>query len=288
MFKRHKLLAATILTAALVQPAFAQDAETTPETDVTAETVVTTINGQDITIGHLIIARTQLPQQFQQLPNDVLLEGLVDQLTQQALLSQSLDELPRRAEMALENERRSMLAGEVIQEVTGSAITDESVQKAYEDTYANAEPEREYQASHILVDSEEEAITIKAELDEGADFATLAAEKSTGPSGPNGGDLGWFGAGMMVAEFEEATFALEKDQVSDPVQTQFGWHVIKLVDSRLKSAPALDDVRSELEAQVQREAVDARIEELKSAAEITTIELDTIDPNVLQQYDLLQ
>ncbi|WP_208347425.1 peptidylprolyl isomerase [Pseudaestuariivita rosea] len=288
MLKRHNLLTATVLTAALALPVLGQDALPDAEDGVTAETVVATVNGQDITVGHMIIARSQLPMQYQQLPDDVLFEGLLDQLTQQALLAQSVETTPRRVEMALENEQRSMLAGEAIQGVTESAITDEAVQKLYDETYVNADPEQEYQAAHILVETEEEAIEIKGQLDEGADFATLAQEKSTGPSGPNGGDLGWFGAGMMVQPFEDAVVALEAGQVSDPVQTQFGWHVIKLNETRVKSAPALDDVRAELETQVQRDAVDARLAELREQAEITTSEEGAVNPSVLQNVDLLQ
>ena len=123
-------------------------------------------------------------------------------------------------------------------------------------------------------------------LAEGADFAELAQERSTGPSGPNGGQLGWFTAGMMVPDFEEAVFALEVGEVSAPVQTQFGWHVVVLNDMRDQEAPALEDVRAELEDGLRRARVDAAITELSAAADVVRPEI-TIDPAVIRDLDLL-
>ena len=280
MFSRPTLLPVLAVVAALAGPAAAQE-------EVTADTVVATVNGQDITVGHLIIARAQLPDRFAQLPDEALFTGLIEQLTQQTLLAQSLDQVPGRAEMALENERRSLLAGEAIDDLAAATVTDEAVQAYYDENYANTEPEREYNASHILVETEEEATAIVEELEGGADFATLAQERSTGPSGPNGGSLGWFGTGAMVKPFEDAVIALEDGAISEPVQTQFGWHVIRLNESRLQDIPPLETVRAEIEQQVQRAGLDARIAELEEAAEITRIEEGTVDPSILSNFDLL-
>ena len=201
MQKPLTFLAPFVVAASLALPAVAQDdtAENTDaQTDVTAETVVATVNGTDITIGSMIIARATLPEQYQQLPPEVLFKGILDQLVQQTALSQDFDgEVPKRIEMALENERRQLIAGEVIERAMAQDVTEEELQAAYDEAYADAEPTEEFSASHILVETEEEAQAVKKELDEGADFAELAKEKSTGPSGPAGGTLGWFGPGMM-------------------------------------------------------------------------------------------
>ncbi len=279
MFSRLTLLPAVLVSAALALPAQADE--------VTAETIVATVNGQDITVGHLIIARAGLPDRFAQLGDDALFEGLLQQLTQQALLAQSLDAVPRRAEMALDNERRALLAGEAIDDLAATSVTDEAIQAAYEAEFASAAPEVEYNASHILVETEEEAAAIVEELNGGADFATLAQDRSTGPSGPNGGALGWFGAGAMVKPFEDAVVALEVGAISGPVQTQFGWHVIKLNESRALDIPPLEEVRDALETSVQRAAVDAELAALEEAAEITRVEDGTIDPSILSNFDLL-
>lgn len=256
--------------------------------DVTPETVVATVNGVDITVGHMIATRETLPEQYQSLPDDVLFPGILDQLIQQVALSQALQgDEPKRVAIALENERRSLRAGQVLDDIIAEAVTDKILQDAYEAHYANADAATEYNASHILVETEEEAQAIRKMLDEGADFAELAKEKSTGPSGPNGGDLGWFGAGMMVKPFEDAVIAMEPGQFSDPVQTQFGWHVILLSETRLQEAPPLEEVRAELEAEIQREAVESAIVDLTDKAEVVKAEEGSIPFDVLSNSALL-
>ncbi|MEO1797818.1 MAG: peptidylprolyl isomerase, partial [Pseudomonadota bacterium] len=122
------------------------------------------------------------------------------------------------------------------------------------------------------------------QLEEGADFAELAMEFSTGPSGPRGGELGWFGPGMMVAPFEEAVVALEPGGVSAPVQTQFGWHVITLNDLRVSPPPALSDVRADIVGQLQSERLEARMQEFMTSADITRV--DGIDPAALNSLNI--
>ena len=292
MQKPLTFLAPFMVAASLALPAFAQDdtaEKTDAQTDVTAETVVATVNGTDITVGSMIIARATLPEQYQQLPPEVLFKGILDQLVQQTALSQDFDgEVPKRIEMALENERRQLIAGEVIERAMAQDVTEEELQAAYDEAYADAEPTEEFSASHILVETEEEAQAVKKELDEGADFAELAKEKSTAPSGPAGGTLGWFGPGMMVPAFETAVAELEVGAVSEPVETQFGWHVIKLDEKRQKEAPKLEDVKDELETQVRQVKAQTLIEKTTEAADVDRSAADTIDPSVLTNLGLLE
>ena len=120
------------------------------------------------------------------------------------------------------------------------------------------------------MNEEAEAIDLIAKLEGGADFAALAQEFSTGPSGPKGGDLGYFGRGQMVPDFEAAAFELEIGTfTSRPVQTQFGWHVIKLEDKRTQPAPSLDEMRSQIAQGLSQQALARLIEELRKDAEIT-------------------
>lgn len=262
--------------------------ETTEEVPVTAETVLATVNGTDITVGHMIVMAGRLPSQYQQLSDDVLFPGLMEQLIQQAILAGDMSsELSKGSQLALENETRSLFAGEKMREITEGAITDEAIQAKYEERYANAEPEQEFSAAHILVETEEEAAAIKAEIEGGADFADVAREKSTGPSGPNGGDLGWFGKGMMVEPFEEAVLALEAGQVSNPVQTQFGWHIIKLNEVRTKEAPPLEQVRAELQVELQQNAIEEAVAKATETATIIRHD-ENIDPAVIRNFDLLE
>ncbi|MGB1235231.1 MAG: peptidylprolyl isomerase, partial [Planktomarina sp.] len=243
---------------------------------VSMDTVLATVGDTDITVANLIDVKRQLPQQYQTLPDDVLLRGVLDQLIQQTLLTQTLTSTPAWIETAIANERRNLLSGVVIDQIRATAVTEEAVQAAYTARFADAGGDPEFNASHILVETEEKAKELITQLEGGADFATLAAEHSTGPSGPNGGQLGWFGEGQMVPEFELAVKQLDKDEVSPPVATQFGWHIVKLNDARAKAAPSLESVRGELELELQNAAVEARIAELLADTQVTRNE-DGID-----------
>ena len=281
MQKPLTFLSSLALAAAVALPVAAQD-------EPGLDTVVATVNDTEITLGHMIVARASLPQQYQQLPEDVLFKGLLDQLVQQTALADSFTgELPPRVTLSLENETRSLTAGEAIEGVMAEDVSDEELQAAYDAQYSDAEPEPEFNASHILVETKEEADAIKAELDGGADFAELAKEKSTGPSGPGGGSLGWFGPGMMVPAFEEAVAGMEAGSVSEPVETQFGWHVIKLNETRTAEAPALEDVREELETQIRQTNVQEAIESLTDSAEVDRSAAEGIDPSVLNNIEWL-
>ena len=280
-FKHGFSATAAAFCALMALPTQAEDA-------VDASTVVATVNGAEITVGHMIVLKQRLPAQYQQLPPDVLFNGVLDQLVQQTLLGEEVDMLSLSSQLSLDNETRSLRAAEAVQDIAEMATTEEAIQAAYDETFGSVEPETEYNASHILVETEEEAAALVTELEGGADFATLAREKSTGPSGPNGGELGWFGLGRMVPAFEEAVVAMEVGTVSAPVQTQFGWHVIRLNETRLKGAPALEEVRGDLTQTVQRQAIEAHVADLMEAAEIDRIEEGEIDPSILDNFSLVE
>ena len=248
-----------------------------------------TVNGVDITLGEVIIAASQLPPEYRDLSPDVLFNGVADQLVQQELLAQTVTQEPGRVGLALANERRSLLAGEVVDEVASGAATDAALQAAYEAAYADVEPATEWNAAHILVATEDEALAVAARLEAGEDFAAVAQEVSTDTgSGAAGGELGWFSAGMMVPEFEAGVATLPVGEVSAPVQSQFGWHVIRLGETREQQPPALEAVRAELEGQVRQQAVEARLAELTEAATIERSEAGAFDPAVVSDLSLLE
>ena len=280
------LIATTAAVLSLAQPVLAQ--ETTEEAAApSAATVMARVNGTEITLGEMIVMRAQLPQQYQQLPPQVLFDGILEQLIQQQLLSDTLEEVPARVGYALANEERSLRAGEIISALNAIEISEDEIAAEYEAVFGNMEAAIEYNASHILVDTEEEALAIIDEIADGTDFSLLARQKSTGPSGPNGGELGWFGAGRMVPEFEAAVMELEIGEVSAPVQTQFGWHVITLNDTREEGRPELEEVRSGLLSQIQERTLVARLDELTAVAEIETPGSGMTDPELLTNFDLL-
>jgi peptidyl-prolyl cis-trans isomerase C len=280
---RPSLWLSPLCLAAAICGASAQAQE-----QATADTVIVTVNGVDITAGHLLMMRAQLPQQYQMLPDEALFDGLVDQAVQQQLLAGEVAALDRVSRLALENQERNMRANSEAQRLFDARLTEEAVQAAYDARYADAAQGTEYNASHILVESLEDAEAVVAEIAGGADFAETARARSTGPSGPNGGNLGWFGAGMMVPEFEQAVVALAPGEVSAPVETQFGWHVIRLNEERLAEAPPLDEVRQEIVTELQQQILSERLTELEDAAEITRKSADEIAPGFLSDADLLQ
>lgn len=279
-----KLLASVSLVAALAAPSFGP---ALADGHASADTVLATVNGQDITVGHLIAMRQMLPAEYQQLPDEVLFDGMLEQLVQQQVLADAASEdVTRSMELGLENERRAFLAAMYMDDVAMADLGDDELQAAYDAQYGEVEPTVEFNAAHILLETEENAQAMITALEAGDDFAELAAEHSIGPSGPNGGALGWFTAGMMVPEFEAAVFELEAGEVSSPVQTQFGWHIVLLNETREQAAPTLDDVRAELEETVRRGRVDARLEELTAGAEVAYSEVE-IDPAMIRNTDLI-
>lgn len=256
--------------------------------DVTGDTVVATVNGTDITMADMIVLRGQLPQQYRALPDNVLFDAVLEQLIQQTALVQDLgDDLSRRDRLVLDSNRRSYLAGAALGRVAEAAVTEEVLRQRYEAEVASFTAEPEYNAAHILVDSEEAAKEIKAAIDGGADFADQAREHSADGSASSGGNLGWFGLGMMVPEFEQAVVAMQPGTVSDPVQTQFGWHLIRLIETRQTTAPSFEEASQDLAATLQREAAEELITKVTESATVTR-SVEGIDPGTLSNQSLLE
>lgn len=296
MFK-HTTFAATLAVLAS-SPAFAEShaaapteapmekAEMAPMMD--ANSVIATVNGVEITLGAAIVARQALPQQYQQVPNDVLLPGVIDQLIDQELLGQAAGEINLATRLYIENQERAAKAGEMVNDILQSDVSDAAIQAAYDEKFSEFEGSREFSAAHILVETEEEASALNTALDGGAVFAELAKEKSTGPSAPNGGDLGWFGEGMMVEPFEKALAELAPGDVSTPVQTQFGWHVIQLNETRMSAAPSFDESRDELIDEIRQKMLQEKLEELRATANLDLVAVETIDPSLISNFSLVE
>jgi peptidyl-prolyl cis-trans isomerase C len=149
-----------------------------------------------------------------------------------------------------------------------AGTTDEAMKKVYEEASKQITGEQEVHARHILVETEDEAKAVKAELDKGADFAELAKKKSKDPGASDGGDLGFFTKDQMVPEFSEVAFKLEPGKISDPVKSQFGWHIIKVEEKRNRKPPAFDQVKSQIETYVTRKAQADYVGKLRESAKI--------------------
>lgn len=290
---RSLLTAGLLAGAACVPQAWAADATAPAAAPAAydASTVLATVNGTAITLGNVIVMRDSLPQQYQSLPDETLYKGIVQQLVDQTLLasqvSKSADTDPLVVKLQLQNQRVSALAGQIAQKVMTQPVDEAAVKAAYDQQVADFKPAPEYDASHILVKTEDEAKTLLDEIKGGADFATLAKDNSTDGSAAQGGELGWFSAGQMVPEFETAVAKMKVGEVAGPIQTQFGWHLIKLNAERDSTPPPLDQVRPDIENQLHQDALQAQLEQLRSGA---TIEMKdtTVPATAIHQDDLVQ
>ena len=279
MKKRSGFWSAFVLAVAMGAPVLAQQE--------TSDTVVATVNGSKITLGQMIALRETLPQQYQQLPDDVLFKGIYEQLIQQELLAQSVKDLSPRALATIDNDKRGLISGIAIEAIAKQAVTEEALQAAYDARFKDAKPQTEYNAAHILVATQEEADKLKAELAAGADFAELAKANSTDTgSGANCGDLGWFGLGTMVKPFEDAVVAAKVGEVTGPVKSEFGYHLILVKETRIADKPTLEQLRAELAAEIEKKAINAQLEELTKGATVTR-DGEGLDPALLKNATLI-
>lgn len=237
--------------------------------------VVARVNGNPVYQSEVMKAAQSLPPQYQANLTQIL-PILIDRMIDLQLLGQA-GRAAGLADDAVVKERMIVAETEVIREVylerlLDEKVTDAKVESRYKENLAANPPEEERRARHILLESEEDARAVIVELDGGADFATLAADRSTGPSAPQGGDLGYFTVDQMVPEFAEVAFALEPGSYSsEPVQTQFGFHVIKVEDSRQTTPPTLEEMGEQLREELAAEAVQGLLAELRSKADIEVI-----------------
>lgn len=275
----NRILAAACCIPLLVacQPAGSQGQA---EQNFLGESVATTVNGTPVHESVFrLYAMNRTQQEFSAL-NEEQRQAILDELTEVYLLadeakSRSLNE-ERTIAAEVELQRVSTLARNMVNRWReNNPITEADLRDAYEKNLESFSG-KEYKARHILVNTEEEANAVISDLAGGADFAELAKERSTGPTGPNGGDLGWFDANTMVKPFADAVRGMEIGGTSaEPVQTRFGFHVIALEDSREMQAPGLDQVRNELTNRLESQRVEAFVEELRTKATIGAAPADS-------------
>jgi peptidyl-prolyl cis-trans isomerase C len=275
---------AALMIAAPTMGALAQD--TAAPAAVTPETVVATVGGEPVTEGDLSFAAEDLAQDLAQMPPEerraFLLRVLIDmKVMAGAAKSAGMDQTPIFAQRLKYLEERALRRAYFADAIAGK-VTEEAIRADYDAFVAQFKPQDEVHARHILVETKEEADAIKADLDGGADFAAIAKEKSIDPgSGANGGDLGFFAKGMMVPEFETAAFALvNAGDVSEPVQSQFGWHIIKLDEKRQSKPPTFEQVAPQIQQQVLMRVFNEKVEELMS-----DVKIEVTDPALKAAMD---
>ena len=255
-------------------------------TKITEKTVLVSVNGEDITVGNIISFQSRLSDQYQSMEDSVLFDGILKQLIQQTILSQKVNIHSGRIKYALENQMRAFLSTELVGNLSEAEVMESEIESLYVKFSTNIERNKEYNASHILVETEAEAEELLLSLNNGADFSELAKTYSTGPSGAQGGNLGWFGQGAMVPTFENAVIKLKIDELSVPVQTQFGWHLIKLNDARKTPVPTIEEVRKELITEIKKKKIDFEMSKIIDSADVIYSDLE-IDPKIIREVSMI-
>jgi peptidyl-prolyl cis-trans isomerase C len=244
--------------------------------------VVARVNGTDIRESDLAMAEDDLGENVHTLDPGAKREQLVAYVTDVILVTkaaeknklQDSEEFKRREAFL----RNKMLMGMMLQAQAKDAATDDEMHKVYDDAVKSMSAEEEVHARHILVETEDEAKAIAEQLKGGADFAELAKEKSKDPGAADGGDLGYFVKGQMVPEFSEVAFKMYPGQVSNPVKTQFGWHIIKVEDKRTRAMPEFDKVKDQIATYVARKAQTEFIAHLRETAKIERLDRPATPP----------
>jgi peptidyl-prolyl cis-trans isomerase C len=265
-------LAFVALLSAPIGFSFAQD----------SDPVVARVNGVDIHQSDIAFAEEEIggnmPNMAPEQKRDYLINYLVDVIVlSQAAEQQKLADRPE-VKHRLTLDRNRLLMESLLQDTGRAALSDAAEHQVYDEAIKQAKSEEEVHARHILVPTEDEAKTILAQLKGGADFAAVAKEKSKDPGAADGGDLGYFTKEQMVPEFAAVAFKLDKGQLSDPVKTQFGWHIIKVEDKRMKPTPTFDQVKGQIENYIAHRAQAQLVEKLRSAANVERLD-KPMEPN---------
>ncbi len=241
-----------------------------------ANPVLAKVNGAEIRQSDVALAEEELGPSLAQMDpatkKDNVLAFLIDMKIVAKAAEDKKIENSEEFKKKLAFTRNRLLMDSLLASEGKAATTDEAMKKVYEEAAKQISGEQEVHARHILVETEDEAKAVKAELDKGADFAELAKKKSKDPGSADGGDLGFFTKEQMVPEFSAVAFALEPGKISDPVKSQFGWHVIKVEEKRSRKAPDFEQVKAQIEQYVTRKAQADYVAKLRAEAKVERLD----------------
>jgi len=243
------------------------------------EVVIATVNGENIYRREFEDAYAQLPPQAQQMGMEAILPLLLERMVDEKLIGiaagKAIPADDPEVEKQMAELRERIVMQVYFEREINAKLTDEVLRQRY-DQWKEANPTpSEVHARHILLETEEKAKEVLAEVQGGKEFAAAAQEHSTGPSGPNGGDLGFFTPDQMVKPFADAAFAMEPGQVSaEPVKTDFGWHIIKVEDRREQAQPGFEEMKDQLSQEATQEIAAEMMAGFREGAEIETFDID--------------
>jgi peptidyl-prolyl cis-trans isomerase C len=245
---------------------------------------VARVNGADITEAELAFAEAEVGAEIAGLPAESRRRVLVEYLVEAHLFAQEAGKNQlgsgKDFEERLAYYKLRALRDTFYEKRVREAVTEAQAKSAYDEQIGKMRPEAEVRARHILVKTEQEAKDLVAQLKGGAEFTELAKKSSDGPSSQTGGDLGYFSRGQMVKAFEDAAFALDAGQISAPIQSEFGWHVIKVEDKRNRPVPAFDEVKDQILASLIQTQLKDVVQKLRGSAKV-----DIVDPELKKSID---
>jgi peptidyl-prolyl cis-trans isomerase C len=245
---------------------------------------VAKVNGQEITNGELKFAEAEIGSELAGVPAESRRRVLVEYLVEAHLMAQAAEKAQLATgadfEARMKYYRMRALRDAFFESKVRDDVGEPQAKALYEERVKAIPAQQEVRARHILVKTEDEAKKIGKELAGGADFAESAKKYSQDSGSEGGGDLGYFSRGQMVKPFEEAAFALEKGKVSNPVQSEFGWHLIKVEDKRDRQPPAFEEVRDQITASLIQQKLQSTVQEMRESAKI-----EIVDPDVKKAMD---
>lgn len=282
MRRSFRLASAGLLALGLGIGVFAGSAAMAADADAGNDEVVAKVNGTAIRLSDVALADEEMGPALARLPEEVRFQYLLGMLIDRRVVSQAAKakkleddpEVKRRETYYDEKALRDVYWVQLMRDKVG----EKAIKDYYDQHVAKIAPETEAHAAHILVGSKEEAEKILAEIKSGKKFEDVAKAQSKDSSSQEGGDLGWFKKADMVPEFADAVFKLKPGQVSEPVQTKFGWHIIKLIETRKAKAPTLDEAHDEIMRQLAREQGQSVMEDLRKKAKIEIVGADGKQP----------
>src|SRR5262245_53504772 len=278
--RRRAIAFATIAALLLIVPTTSgcskNSSSEAPASASASDPVIARVNGVDIKQSDLALAEEDVGAEMQAASPEAKREHLISYLADIIMVTQAADkknvadnpDFKRRLAFL----RNKLLMGYELQQEAKTALTDEALHQTYEEAVKSMAGQEEVRARHILVEGEDEAKAILEQLKGGADFATLAKEKSKDPGAAEGGDLGYFTKDLMVPEFADVAFKMYPGQLSNPVKTQFGWHVIKVEDKRTRQPPEFEKVKDQIEAYLARKAQSDFIAKLRQSAKVERLD----------------
>tara|TARA_B100001248_G_scaffold255201_1_gene234624 strand:- start:95 stop:946 length:852 start_codon:yes stop_codon:yes gene_type:complete len=245
--------------------------------------IVANVNKEKISLETMIHAINELPPEIQSQPFMSYYEELLERVIDIKLIAQegkkiNLEKEPS-VKAAIDFVTEKVLMQAFLSKYVQKNISEESVKASYNNYIADETSREEIKASHILLDTQNEAVEVIKMLNNGDDFAEVAKNKSTGPSGPSGGELGWFKRGQMVPPFENAAFSLGQNEISQkPIRTQFGWHVIKVFEKRIPQAPSYENMKNNLIQDLERKIISKKLQDLRNNALIEKLSSSELEP----------